>query len=151
MQNTNRRRPVTPMDTVGGYGAIGQVLTSNGPNAPPSFQAGLVKTLTNYTGTSTNATVSVFDVTDANGVGGCSCIKNTGGVNNISVKFTYIDMFGAVGSTSLIVLTPGTYTAFDHQSSPSTPPAAPYQEVKLTVIDSVGGSHSTYSAYKLQW
>jgi hypothetical protein len=46
---------------------------------------------------------------------------------------------------------PSTEDGWDFHSSTAFAPAfAPYKEVKLTVQDHTGGSHTTYSAYKTQ-
>lgn len=151
MQVLNRRRPVTPMDTVGSYGTTGQVLTSNGPNTPPSFQTSTsTKTLTNYTGTTTASAATVFDVTDSNGVGGATSVENTG-ANGLQYTFTATDMYSASGSL-VGTLTAGQKFSFDHQNgSGVTGVTAPFQEIKLQIQDQVGGTHTTYSVYKMQW
>jgi hypothetical protein len=91
MQARLRQPPVTPGMTIPSYGTAGQVLKSNGPNKPLSMQD--LKTLTTYSGTTTNTTQVVFDVTDPTGVSGSAAVKNTGSVP-MRYTFTFTDMFG---------------------------------------------------------
>jgi hypothetical protein len=167
MQFTAKRRPVTPMDTVGSYGTTGQLLMSNGGNAPPAFAAtpgtaGQVltsngpltaptyqalpedRTVTPYSGTTTAGYVTVFDLTDNNGLDGNFVLKNLDAANSLSMQVSWTDFFGNTDA-GVSVLIHGTYNGVDFQASSPNGLFAPFKEIKVQVQN--GSGACAYQAY----
>jgi hypothetical protein len=103
-------------------------------------------TLTNYTGTTTAALATVFDVTNAKGLHGSFAITNTGGANNFNATLTGTDMFGTVTNFNVSGIAPNAQVAypFDVSNGFGVPPL---KELLFQIQDAVGGSHTTYNGY----
>lgn len=109
-----------------------------------------VNALTSYSGTTTNAFVALFNLTNANGLHGICAIHNSGSSNSLSYRIAFTDAFGNTGQASGTVGGTG-YARLDfHVDALNTYSIGvypPFTEVKVEVEDTVGGSHTTYQAY----
>ncbi|MDE2097725.1 MAG: hypothetical protein KGL39_10790 [Patescibacteria group bacterium] len=118
---------------------------------PVSTGGGMSKTLIPYFGNTASTSTTVFDVTDASGIGGEFSIKNTDASHSLDFTVTVKDFYG-FSSNYTSTITPGVKAgqAFDDGTNFSNC-YPPYQEIKLEVIDHVGGNHAAYSVYKMQF
>lgn len=115
---------------------------------PIGDAGGVTNTATEYTGTTTSAFVTVFDLTNVNGFHGSVSIKNTGGSNGLSYRWTMKDMFGSTSTGSTQGLVAGNKVGQALDATPTTVTAVqPYQEIKLEIEDQSAGSHTTYDIW----
>lgn len=94
-------------------------------------------------GTTTAVLVQVFTHKNSKGLTGIGTIKNTGGVNSVDVKESVTDAFGTSDSQTNTVA-----PAADRPLNPAVnigTARPPYVSYKVEVIDTVGGSHTTYN------
>lgn len=139
-------------DLVGTFGNVtgattGKLITKNAPLGATVVVANTSvvegSNLQSASGTSTNALVTIVaTLANTRGLMGVGSVKNTGGVNSIDVKETFTDAFGT-SSTLTTTVTPGNFLPLDLGIQIGTG-FAPYVSYKAEVIDTVGGSHSTY-------
>ncbi len=105
-------------------------------------------TKTNYTGTTTNALVTVFTLTNTNGLHGSFSVKNTHATNGLSYKVTAVDMYGTSRNSGTVPVPVGNVATFCFDTILSTTVAgSPNSSVTLEVIDTSAGSHATYDVY----
>ncbi len=105
-------------------------------------------TKTNYTGTTTNALVTVFTLTNSSGLHGSFSIKNTHASNGVSYKVTAVDMYGTSRNSGTVPVPVGNVATFCFDTILSTTTAgSPNSSVTLEVIDTSAGNHATYDVY----
>lgn len=101
-------------------------------------------------GTTTDSYVSLFDVVQTDGLIGIGSIKNTLGVNEMTVRETVTDKFGVTTVVETVVPVNGNYildpqTNFDDGVLPPSLP--PYVEYQLEVKSTVGGAPTDYALH----
>jgi hypothetical protein len=81
-------------------GTTGQILTSNGPSAYPTYQTkGAVSQLTTVTGDTVDAYgAAKHSSINSGGVHGTWGLQNTGGSNGLTYETTYTDIWGVTGT-----------------------------------------------------
>jgi len=93
-------------------------------------------------GATTDAFVMVVDHRNRKGIVGIGTVKNTGGVNSMSVRETVTDSFGVTSSATTVVA-PGTDFLLNPQINKGT--ARPsYVVYQVEVASTVAGSPTTY-------
>jgi hypothetical protein len=132
--------------TAGAGGDFGSTESLNGPAAAGGGGGGGGAALTNYSGTTTDAYVVVFDATDVKGLHGCVNVKNTGLTNALAVRLTLTDMYGNVVPQTP-VLAGGIITAYDLDGTVGGNSWPPFKEAKLEVKANVAGAQTTYASY----
>jgi hypothetical protein len=124
------------IDAQGRVTALSSVAISGGGGA----------VIRSYSGTTTNAYVTVFDITNSgNPLIGCVSIRNTDGANALLVRLTVTDYYGGTAS-SVSTITPNSFGLWDLEGFSGSNYCPPYQEVMLEVQDQFAGSHATYTA-----
>lgn len=108
--------------------------------------AGATNSKTSGTGTTTSTFVQIVSLTNSSGLHGNVALKNTAGVNSLSYKASYTDMFGNANTFNASPLSAGTYINFDLGAAGSFDGSfAPFTTFTLQVEDTSGGSHATFS------
>ncbi len=96
--------------------------------------------------TTTNALVEIVStITNPKGLIGTGVVKNTDGVNTLSVTESFTDAFGTTSTLTTDVL-PGNYLLLGLEQAIGTG-LPPYVSYKAEVIDKVPGSHATYESH----
>jgi len=107
---------------------------------------------TEFTGTTTNAFVTVFDKVNSNGLHGTFSAKNTGS-NGMTLRVVLTDMYGnnVTSSTSNIATSVTTWLMdMDSNTFVGSPVGGvfpPFKEIKLQIEDQISGSHTTYDIW----
>lgn len=96
-------------------------------------------------GTTTAAFVTKFTHANPKGLVGVGTVKNTGGVNTMTVRETVTDAFGVTDSVSTDIL-PGNFLILNPQAAISTA-RPPYVSYAVAVIDKVAASHTTFELH----
>ncbi len=134
-----------------GSGTVGtSTRFSRDDHAHPAVTGFTSNTKTNYTGTGTTALVTVFTVTNSNGLHGSFSVKNTHVSNGLTYKVTAVDMYGTSRNSGNVPVPVGNVATFNFDSILSTTTAgSPNSSVTLEVVDTVadGAHHATYDVY----
>ncbi len=101
----------------------------------------------NYTGTTTDAYATVLDLTNNSGLHGSCAVKNTGGVNSLTIKWTATDMYGNVGTNTPTIIA-GATSSFSMESNFITSVFPPYVEIKLEIKSASAGNATTYDIWR---
>jgi hypothetical protein len=100
-------------------------------------------TLSSAVGTSANAYASILSLAGAGGILGHGTVKNTLGVNTITIRRSGTDAFGVSQTTEDDIL-PSASMSYDI-SEPIGTAVPPYTAFAVEVKSKVGGAHSDYN------
>jgi len=99
------------------------------------------------TGATVDALTVLFTHTEARGLGGMGSIKNTGGVNTLTIRRRVVDKFGNTTTQDDDVL-PGAYFSWDVSETVGAS-GPPYTTFEVQVQSKVAGNSTNYEIHQL--
>lgn len=111
----------------------------------PSGGGGGGASLDDSSGATADAYASLMALSGAGGLVGSGTVKNTGGVNDMTVKRTVTDAFGG-GDNTEDVVTPGASFSYDISEAVGAA-VPPYTDFDVSVKSTTPGNSTNYSFY----